>query len=61
VNEETGVYSPFIYWFGDEQGVTIANTWRKLFGPKTNWSLYVVWADNPNASAEDSLTVPAYP
>lgn len=63
-NEETGVQRTFIYWFGDEEGVTIANyptfliadTWRKLFGNRTNWSLYVVWSDTDTASAIDFLS-----
>ncbi|CAA6678253.1 MULTISPECIES: exosortase-associated EpsI family protein [unclassified Lentimonas] len=60
----TGTKRTFIYWFGDENGVTIANypmflisdTWRKFFGRRTNWSLYVVWYDSQESSAEEFLS-----
>lgn len=63
-NERSGTQRTFIYWFGDEEGVTIANyptfliadTWRKFFGKQTNWSLYVVWSDGKEATALDFLS-----
>lgn len=63
-DDATGTKRTFIYWFGDEDGVTIANyptflisdTWRKLFGRRTNWSLYVVWFDSQNSSTEEFLS-----
>ena len=63
-NQKYGLERTFIYWFGDEDGVTIANypafliadTWRKFFGRTTNWSLYVVWSDTKESSAVDFLS-----
>lgn len=63
-NEAFGIQRTFIYWFGDEEGVTIdhypafliADTWRKFFGRTTNWSLYVVWSDTQESSAVEFLS-----
>ncbi len=63
-NDAFGLTRTFVYWFGDEDGVTIANypsfliadTWRKFFGRTTNWSLYVVWSDTEESSAIEFLS-----
>ena len=60
---DTDITRTFIYWFGDEDGVCIADyplfiiydTWRKFRGQKTNWSLYVIWSDDGDAAAMDFL------
>lgn len=65
VHRDSGVTRSFIYWFGDENGVCIADyplfilsdTWRKFRGHKTNWSLYVIWSDSGDAAVMEFLPV----
>ena len=64
-HEESGITRAFIYWFGDEHGVCLSDyptfiihdTWRKLWGKTTNWSLYVIWSDQGDAAAMDFMPV----